>query len=192
MDAEREWEGMNELQPSSDRSERMGLFAQPGMLTSALLPDVTLAFRAYQCRLAMVCDGVQASFTREKADTGGRLRVHPVGCEEFVIQPLDECRFAEADPRESEAAMNLVSGFGATVLETECEPLAEQMADREAAFIRIATAYDAAQRSLLQYAGNFDGFLRGLRGDFLAPLQETIPLLSAFSRIPCFTAQCNE
>ena len=59
-------------------------------------------------------------------------------------------------------------------------------------FLRIAVSYDAGERSLEQLAGNVDFFLRGLRGEFLAPLEQTLPLLSALSRLPCFPGQCNE
>ena len=193
MDAETEWEGMNEIDPQSRRSQRTGAFAITGVTTSELVHEYVIpVFRGYACRLEMVCQGVRASFLRQQTENGGLLSIETPGCQEMVMEPMDECRFSNVDPAESANQRNIAAGADITAIETECGNLAQQLIEKEAAFLRVAVAYDAAHRSLLQFAGGFDRFLDGLRGDFLAPVEQVLPLLSAFSRIPCFAAQCNE
>lgn len=192
MDNETEWEGMNEKNPSGNRTERIGIFEQERRLTSELIPELTQSFRAFQCRAAMVCETVFRSFLLEEPDERGLLGVATPGCEEMVAEPIAECRFGNADRHEADKFSNDADGFAETVVRTECEPLVKQLADREAAFLRVAVSYDAAVRSLLQSSGSFDEFLRALREDVLAPLEQTTPLLSKLSRIPCFSSQCNE
>lgn len=219
IDEETEWEGMNEpldgvyhersrgarndkdadvmvsssapLRTSS-AEPRIGIFEQKQMLTSELIPQLTQSFRAFQCRLAMVCEGMRQSFALAEPEEDGYLRIATSGCEELLMEPLQECRFGNADPAAQADHRDLIAGVDETIIHTECEPLAEQLIDREAAFLRIAVAYDAAQRSALQLSGVMDGLLQGLRGDILAPIREILPLLSQLSRIPCFAAQCNE
>ena len=186
------WEGMNETDPESYRTERLGIFEQKGMLTSEFIPALTQSFRAFQCRTEMVCEAVEQSFLRRKTDAGGFLHITTPGCDEFIIKPFTECRFGNADPKESVELRNTLAGFANTVVYTECRPLAAQLTDRNASFLRIAVAYDAAMRTILQFTGGFDAFLQGLRNDVLAPLEQTMSLLSQLSRIPCFSAQCNE
>lgn len=193
IDAQTEWEGMNEWEPASERRNRIGAFAVKGVVTSEIIHEYLLqTYRGYQCRLAMVCEGVRASFLRQEAEGDGRLRIVTPGCQPLAVAPLDQCRFGNVDAKESADFRNIATGTDLTDIETECGDLAHQLAEKEATFLRIAVAYDAAYRSLLQFAGNFDRFLEGLRGDFLAPIEQALPLLSAFSRIPCFAAQCNE
>lgn len=192
MNGQTAWEGMNETTLVGKRSERTGIFEQKGMLTSELLPDLLQSFRAFQCRTAMVCEAVEQSFLRGKTDDGGFLHIATPGCEEMIMKPLAQCRFGNADAKEAMDLQNPLTGFSTTVVHTECQPLAEQLIAREASFLRTAVAYDAAIRTLLQFGGSFDAFIEGLRGDVLAPLEQTMSLLSQLSRIPCFAAQCNE
>ena len=197
MDAETESEGINEIdqgeRPSTGAGGRTGAFAITGVTTSELVHEYVIpVFRGYACRLEMVCQGVRASFLRQQTENGGLLSIETPGCQEMVMEPMDECRFSNVDPAESANQRNIAAGADITAIETECGNLAQQLIEKEAAFLRVAVAYDAAHRSLLQFAGGFDRFLDGLRGDFLAPVEQVLPLLSAFSRIPCFAAQCNE
>ncbi|MBI2635996.1 hypothetical protein HYW84_01590 [Candidatus Peregrinibacteria bacterium] len=192
IDSTTEWEGMNEKNPSGNRIERIGIFEQKQQITSELIPELTQSFRAFQCRAAMVCETAYRSFLLEEPDEQGLISVLTPGCDDMVAEPIAECRFGNADSDEGDKIHNSADGFAETVVRTECGPLVKQLADREAAFLRVAVSYDAAVRSLMQSSGSFDEFLRALRADVLAPLEQTMPLLSKLGRIPCFSSQCNE
>ncbi len=193
IDATTQFPGMNEITTTENRSSRTGIFAQKGMITSELIPGLLQSMRAFECRLAMVCESAALTFRRSEPGADGRLRVTTPGCDELATPPIAECRFGNADEQESLALQNIAAGFSEGIVHTHCDAdYLRQLVDREASFLRIAVSYDAAERSLLQLGGNVDFFLRGLRGEFLAPLEQTLPLLSALSRLPCFPGQCNE
>ncbi len=62
VDANTEWEGMND--PGADtvyRTDRSGIFETKGALTSDLIPSALEAYRAFRCRLAMVCGGLDVN-----------------------------------------------------------------------------------------------------------------------------------
>jgi uncharacterized protein YsxB (DUF464 family) len=176
-----EWPEMN-TDRSSDRRSRIGIFAQKQMLTSELIPDLIQSMDAFGHRLDMVCAAVSASIAQTKPKVDGFLHIEIPGAVEMLSKPLKNCTNLRDD----------IPALAENTVLNSCQPLAKQMFERETAFLRIAVAYDAAQRSLLQTGGAVDFFVRGLRGDVLAPLQQTMTLLSQFSRIPCFAAQCNE
>ncbi len=187
IDQQTEWEGMNDREPVGRREYRLGVFQQTQMLTSQFVPDLTQSMRAFQCRLEMVCEGVRLSFSREPLNDQGLLSVVTPGCDTLVMQPIAECRFDATGT----VTQNTLDGIAASVVETECAPFVSQLVNREAAFLRVLVAYDSAVRTAYQLGGSIDMFLQGLRGDFLAPLEQTIPFLTLFD-VPCFTNTCNE
>ena len=63
---------------------------------------------------------------------------------------------------------------------------------RRAGHATLTVQYDAAYRSLLQFAGSFDAFANRFQGDLLEPIRQSMSLISQLSRIPCFLSQCNE
>ncbi len=192
VNRETEWPGMNEMDSGAKPATLTGIFGQKQVFTSSLIPELAQSLRAFHCRLAMVCQGVRDTFGHETADASGLLTVTTAGCDDLVMEPLDQCRFGNAIEDDGVTGENLIGGIDASVVETECHTLAEQLAAREKAFMDIAIAYDAAQRTVMQLGGSMDLFLQGLRGDFLAPVEQTLPLLSALSRFSCVTPFCNK
>lgn len=192
IDRESEWPGMNEKKSTAKPLTLTGIFERRQALTSSLIPELAQSLRAFHCRLAMVCKGVWDTFEYADIDAAGLLTVSTAGCEDLVMTPLAECRFGNGIVNDGVTGKNLVGGIDASVVETGCHTLAEQLAAREKAFMDIAVAYDAAQRTVLQLRGSMDLFLQGLRGDFLAPVEQTLPLLSALSRFSCVTPFCNK
>lgn len=189
MNRHTEWTGMNEIAPEGTREKRTGIFEKKGAITPQFIPDIVAGYRDFECRTAMVCKS--ASMTLERADTDGDglLQVSTLGCEELVAKPLERCQFGEEYVKNAKEQIDLQ--IEETAPETQCASLARDMTIREAAFVKIAVSYDAAYRSLLQFAGAFDGFLRAMRGDLLGPIENALPLLNALSRVSCFAAKCQ-
>ncbi len=167
--------------------ERRGLFETKQVLTSELVPALTQSYRALTFRAAAVCAAARVAATNVKdvptATRGDRAkdlwRIEVAGCETTELPPMPSCA----------ALANTVQMSVAT---TYCEPIADQMLDREAELLKLAATYDAAYRTLLQFAGNFDQFIGAFRTDLLAPIEQAASVVNQLSRIPCFLAQCNE
>ncbi len=167
--------------------ERRGLFETKQVLTSELVPALTQSYRALTCRAAAVCAAARVATANvaniPKATRGERAkdlwRIEVPGCETTELPAMPSCA----------ALANTVQMSVAT---TYCEPIADQMLDREAELLKLAATYDAAYRTLLQFAGNFDQFIGAFRTDLLAPIEQAAGVVNQLSRIPCFLAQCNE
>ena len=169
IDAELEWEG----KPGQNYPRiRLGIFETKGVLTSELIGDITQSYRALTCRLASVCDGISGPWTI--ADNG-YMTVRSLGCKEFVMKPVISCLGRD----DGAANINTCNGMAASILE------------REGTLLQALVTYDAAFRTHLQFAGNFDMFLENFRGDILEPLRQAASVLGHLSRIPCFISQCN-
>lgn len=199
MDDKREWSGQNETPQEGDdqlmpdpleRADYEGVLERREALTSELIPDILQGERALFCRTAAVCETVLQSFARAKTDENGDLKITTPGCRTMVMKPITGCQFSNALESEQERK-NLLTGFQQSVVETQCNPLAQQLMERSAALTRVSVSYDAAYRSLLQFSGSLDQFLWGFRGTILSPIEQTLPLLEYLQRIPCFPAQCN-
>jgi hypothetical protein len=190
MDEKTEWTGMNEIEPEGIRSSRTGIFETKGAITSQLVPGIVTGYRDFECRTAMVCEAARATVSRQTTDADGNLHIETPGCEELVIKPLERCKFGTQYSKNSDQQIDLQ--IEETAPYTQCNALATQLVTREAAFVKISTSYDSAYRSLLQFAGAFDGFLRALKGDLLGPIENALPLLNALTRVSCFATQCNE
>lgn len=170
------------LDPSDEATFRLGLFAQKGILTSDLLPAVVQSYRALQCRAASVCEAARMALAGEMKEGAVLTVVSMDGCRTLPIPALDECAPDGDDKTITDASQVL----------PYCQPVADQLLEREAALLRLSVSYDAAYRSLLQFSGTFDMFLSVFRVDLLRPIEDSQQLLSMLTRIPCFISQCNE
>ncbi len=201
VDVQTEWEGMNEASPKPElQAERRGIFEAKQVLTSQyIVPASTQAYRAFQCRLQMICNGIKATNGAKVSKTDKNpITVPTDGCEDLKMVPLSACIFPNMQPGDDRATMSLtdpaetdIDSLSNQIIDTECLPLKQDLLLREMDVLRLSVAYDAAYRSLLQFSGSFDIFVYQFKGDFLRPLDNAMPLLEQLTRIPCFLAQCN-
>ena len=169
------------LQQSDDATFRRGIFATRGVLTSELIPPLTQSFRALQCRTYSVCEAVVRALNGEQPNLGFYV-VQVPGCRDLLIPALPACMPQTGDNPSILTRANILSA---------CKPMVDALLSRETEMLSLSVTYDAAYRSLLQFAGTFDDFLSVFRLDLLRPVRQSLPLLQQLSRIPCFLAQCN-
>ncbi len=187
INGDTEWEGMNDPQPTPVlRMTRPGILQTQGVLTSDLLPSVLDAYRAFQCRLAMVCAGVLVNGQGQNTIT-----LQSPGCAPLVMKPLNQCQFANAAPDPRTSGLPFIDPASNVWVRSTCQPLIERVALDEQRMVTLAVSYDAAVRSLLQFSGQFDTFLSSWQTDALAPLRQTVSLVQQLTRIPCFLSQCT-
>ncbi len=187
IDSRTEWEGMND--PDADpafRANRLGLLNVREALTSDLLPSVIESYRAFRCRLSMVCAGLQAG-----PDDPSPISVQTPGCETLMMEPIRSCQFANAAKDPESSPLTLIAPQSQSTIRVHCGPLIEQVARDEARMVSLVVSYDASVRSIMQFAGQFDSFIDSWRSDVLTPLDQTVSLVHQLSRIPCFLAQCT-
>lgn len=169
------------LQPDDPATFRRGIFATRGVLTSELIPPITQSFRALQCRAYSVCEAALRALNGEQPNLGIYV-VRVPGCRDIAISALPACM-----PQDQ----NKLAVFDRSTVLAACTPMVEALLARESEMLTLSVTYDAAYRSLLQFAGTFDDFLSVFRLDLLRPVRQSLPLLQQLSRIPCFLAQCN-
>jgi hypothetical protein len=187
-----EWEGMNE-EAAGDPSPRAGIFETKRALTSELIPPILQAERAFQCRVAAVCQALRDARDGAKPGADGLLTVNVTGCMPLKMRALQTCNFFGPEKDDPNAPLpQSAAVFDDSVALSDCDANADQMLARERELLKMAVSYDAAYRSLLQFSGNFDRYLGEFKGDLLGPIEQAMPLLSQLSRIPCFLSQCYE
>ncbi len=169
------------LQSTDAQTFRRGIFATRGVLTSELIPPITQSFRALQCRAFTVCEAAQRALGGLKP-TDGLYTLRIPGCRTLRVRAPVAC---------TPDSGNAISVLSLTSMLNECTPIVEALLARESEMLTLSVTYDAAYRSLLQFAGTFDDFLSVFRLDLLRPIRQSMPLLQQLSRIPCFLAQCN-
>lgn len=152
------------------RKALLGLRKTP---TSDLLPPIIQSVRALQCRLKAAC---MASRLSLGAAENGTVKVRPEGCIQFEIPVSNGCRTV--------AVPDLVSN--------NCETAVVAIIERESRLLEMLVAYDAAYRSLMQFAGIFEGFLDDFRFPLLEPMWQMVRTMGAFDNISCFAGQCDD
>ena len=152
---------------------RTGIFETKKALTSELIPPLTQSMRALRCRLAAVCE---ASVSKEET-----IMVQTPGCMELPVDPMPSCQFGDTAKA---GQVGIMRGY--------CRQVADRLLDQESELLKLAVTYDASYRSTVQFAGNFDLFLKEFRVSLLTPIRQAVSLLGQLNRIPCFTSQCDE
>jgi|GEM_PF-1251825 len=162
---------------SSELEARRGIFDTQRMLTSELIPFLVSSMRTFQCRTQYVCDTVNASI----ATTEPSAQLNVPGClpEERMLIPA--CRFAIEERQESEAAR----------VQRYCILIGNEMLRREADLLKFAVEYDAAYRTILQFAGNFDLSLQELKWPLTFTIRQATNIIGQYNRIPCFLGNCD-
>ena len=172
------------LTGGSGSREVRGIFESKGRLTSELVDPVVESYRTYRCKMASICTVLQKSF-REQATMPQSIDV--LGCEQETLPLYNECFFG--DDGDATKQKNTVSQIAR--LTGECREILDQSLVSERALLRMATAYDAGYRSMLQYAGIMDWMLEHLSDAALRPIREMVNLLGKLHTIPCFIGQCD-
>lgn len=162
------------MDDSSDVPLRYGIFETRKTPTSDLIPAVTQAFRAYQCRLFAVCASALAS--QSVTDNSRTLTVQPDGCVELTQPVFTACK----------------DNTQATASTTACTDVVTAMLEEEQQQLLLLITYDASVRSLYQFAGIFDGFLKDVRFPLIEPLWQAVRAIGSLDNIPCFIGQCDQ
>ncbi|MDA1208758.1 MAG: hypothetical protein O2904_01855 [bacterium] len=159
---------------------RRGFFETRGVLTSNLIPYIGQSMRAFQCNLSLICDQQMQSMNYAE-DVPQNITVSALGCIKKDVETFPECHFANKKTNLGDQADTL--GY--------CPKIVEEMLEQEAGIISMAISYDAAYRTVLQFAGNFDLFLQEFRLPLISTLRDVINLIGGLNRIPCFVASCD-
>lgn len=168
-----------ERDSSWDSVFRRGIVETRTTLTSSLIPSLTQAFRALQCRLETVCNLATNQLIGD-GEEGEAAAID--GClppSELGLDAMPACRFTAVS-----AARDAVEALAA------CRNSADAIVVHEAEALRLLVAYDAATRTSLQYAGVLDRLVRDIRYPLIWPLIELTDLARELARIPCFLGIC--
>ena len=166
------------MEISAELPPRRGIFGTRRVLTSELLPYAVQAVRTLSCRTNAICERMNVSLGEAPNDLPGCLSPEEIP---EMAGLMDECRFPEANERIPDVLL----------LREECPEVARQLIQRETELLKLAVEYDAAYRSMLQFAGNFDLFLQELRWPLTTTLRRTVGLVGQLTRIPCFVSSCD-
>lgn len=160
---------------------RKGIFETRRRLTSEFINPAVEAYRAYRCRNLMICRNMALSFN-DPGDAPGDLTrmVRILGCEPQRMTAYEECRFGVAGSQED------VTRMTDYCLQTVNDTLAFE---RDA--LKLAAAYDAGYRALLQFSGMVDWMMKDMPTRNFMPLRGMVNMLGKLYQIPCFTSQCD-
>lgn len=159
----------------ADLDERRGIFETRAASTSDLIPPLLQSMRALQCKLQAICD-LSLKSQKLKEDETDPLTIKPDGCIEFEMEPMMECR----------------TNTTVDLSPSNCLDAVDAILEREEKLLQTVVAYDAAYRSLSQFAGIFEGFLNDFRFPLIEPIWQMVRALGSLDNMPCFNGQCDE
>ena len=159
---------------------RRGIFDTRRVLTSELIPELAQSFRALQCRAASICKLAELSVNRPEEDPES-LTIQVPGCVPFDVNSIRTCHLP-ADGGEP---------FELATIINDCRQVAADLLEQETEILKLVTAYDAAQRSALQFSGIVSDSLDAKSIPVLGTLQRFTDLVGEFERIPCFAGSCD-
>jgi hypothetical protein len=151
-----------------------GIFGTRRIMTSELVPYLTQTMRALQCKTAALCQQVELSFS------GGSAQDGPAGCMQMG-GTISACDFTDNTSGQPDVSK----------LRSYCERTSKELLEREAELLKLAVEYDAAYRSILQFAGNFDLALHEFRWPLTFSLRQSTGVIAELGRIPCFLGSCD-
>ncbi len=158
----------------ADAPARRGLLETKKVTTSELIPAITQAFRAYQCRLRSVCGAARDSQSAAEGTT--TLTIKNDGCIDIDQPVLPACN----------------NNIFLTAGTDTCTSIIDSMLAQEEQALVLLVSYDASYRTVVQFTGIFEGFLTDFRFPLIEPLWQTVRAFGNFSNIPCFIGQCDE
>jgi hypothetical protein len=160
--------------------ERTGIFETKRRLTSELVAPLIESYRVYRCKSLGVCAMVTDSFVQK----GGDANIHLLGCSAFSAPRYEQC-YLGTDEKSAGSPAELTS------LVSQCQVILEQTFRAEESVLRLAVAYDAGYRSLLQMAGMMDWMLEGFPTLALKAISTMVNMLGKLTQIPCYIGQCD-
>lgn len=180
-----EWENddMNEQDEHAESLPLVGIFETKRMTTSELIPYLLQSIRALECRAMSYCNIARASESFDKDDEAQDIgSVQLLGCIEFTdLESFPECHLGGETP----LLLDQADGRG------YCNEMVTQTIQRERELLKLVVEYDAGFRSLLQFAGNFDIFLKEMRWPLANTVRQAVELIGSLQRIPCFVSSCD-
>ena len=156
-----------------------GIFGTKRVLTSELIPYLAQAMRTLSCRATMICEGVNLS-TGIDSKTPKPVVIDIHGCLSLPILSIPACHLAQDND-----ALQLSDAF------QYCSDVSSAIIKRESEILKMLVEYDAAYRSLMQFAGAFDEFLLELRWTLAGSIRQSASVIGWIGRIPCFLASCD-
>jgi hypothetical protein len=133
-----------------------------------------LALRGYKLDVAMITGATVSAEDSATATVDGCLPPSDLG-----LQSITQCNFTgETAARDSIEASDY------------CRQAADGILAHEAEALKLLVAYDAATRTVLQYAGIFGSLVEFFRLPVLRPLIDLMNLVSDLTRAPCFLSAC--
>ncbi len=169
-----------DMEYSAELPSRRGWLEVKQASTSELIPPLLQSMRALQCRVRSVCDRAAGSFAKKTGETIESIQ--PIGClEQKNVPVIDGCTVPDR-----------LGNGNAETIRSQCAILQDKLVFREAQLLKLLVAYDAAQRSAMQFAGIIDTFLKEFRFPLLQPIWQAVQSFTALGRIPCFSAQCDQ
>jgi hypothetical protein len=160
------------MDSQADVPRRRGIFEIRKTPTSNLIPPLLQSMRALQCRLRSACQAARMS----QSVTSETVKAQIDGCLQFEFPTFTACKG------------NSITSIGLG----SCDGAVEGVLAREEKLLELIVAYDGAYRTLMQFAGTFEGFMVDFRFPLLEPLWQTVRTLGAFDKLPCFLAQCDQ
>ena len=155
-----------------------GIFETKRTTTSELIPYLLQSIRAFDCRLEVICSTARSSIYKDGESPVDIDDIQPLGCINFSgLKSYAECHITET------------RDFGDTL--TYCNNTTQQLRTREIALLKLVVEYDAGYRSLLQFAGNLDLFLREMRWPLAGTVRQAAEIIGKLGRIPCFLSSCD-
>jgi len=174
---------MDEQDEHAESLPLVGIFETKRMTTSELIPYLLQSIRALECRAMSYCNIARASESFDKDDGAQDIgSVQLLGCIEFTdLESFPECHLGGETP----LLLDQADGRG------YCNEMVTQTIQRERELLKLVVEYDAGFRSLLQFAGNFDIFLKEMRWPLANTVRQAVELIGKLERIPCFVSSCD-
>lgn len=176
----------SDMDAASAISPRRGVFEVKKTLTSELIPHLTKTLMDFQCNVDKVCSQVARSLEEEESVSGSAVFdiTDLVGCVDFTGQEtFPECHLSKDGELKSVEVAGLVE---------YCQTIGNELLKREGELLKVATEYDAAYRSMLQFAGDFDLFLSEFKTPITYTVRHAASVIGWMNGLPCFTSSCAE
>jgi len=174
------------MESDAEIEPRRGILDTKRTLTHELIPYLMQSMRALQCRTQAICNiALESMITSPEGGENAVeiVTVETLGCLPMFRSPINECRFP------SEGG-NVMASEQTGMLDY-CPGVRDELLEREASLLKFVVEYDAAYRTMLQLAGNFDLMIQELRWPFTHTIRNVASILGVVSRIPCFLSTCD-
>jgi hypothetical protein len=174
---------MDENDEHADSLPLIGIFETKRVSTSEMIPYLLQSIRALECRMDSICEVVLHS-EGEKGEQSVEIEeVQALGCVSYVkVDTLSECHLADEGTSISKDQGDA---------KVYCDKVSKQTLEREIALLKLVIEYDAGYRTLLQFAGNFDIFLKEMRWPLANTMRKAVQMIGQLDRIPCFISSCD-